>query len=126
MAKNLANPTLVVNNQAVFVIPNSISFRDGTGEQTVSVQAAGNTVQTVYSKNLESNMSFLKFSLSNTPENIELANTWKSLENANAATLTGNGGFSRSFNNLAVTNDVEFNLGADVTIDIEMMGDPAI
>lgn len=126
MAKNLANPTLVINNLAVFVVPNSISFREGTGEQTVSVQAAGNTTQSVFSKNLETNMSFLKFSLRNTPENIELVSEWKNLENANAATLTGEGGFSRAFNNVAVTNDVDVNLGADVTIDIEMMGDPAI
>jgi hypothetical protein len=127
MPKALANPTLVGNNVAVPIMPNSLTFREGTGEQTMRAQSAGgSSVQTVYSKNVEGNISFLKFSLSNTPENIELAREWKNLENANSFQLTGDGGFSRAFNNMALTNDYEVNLGADTVIDIEMMGDPAI
>jgi hypothetical protein len=124
--ERLANATLVVNNLATLVIPNSIKFEDGTGEQSMTTQAAGNTVQTVYADDAETKMSLLSFSLSNTPENIELAKGWKTLKNANAATLSGAGGFTRAFNNMAVTNKVEFNLGADTNIDIVMMGDPAV
>ncbi len=127
MPKALANPTLVVNNIAIPVAPNSVSYKEGTGEQTMRAQSAGGgSVQSVFSKNVETNLSFLKFSLFNTPENIALARGWKILENANAASLTGDGGFSKTFNNMAVTNDYEVNLGADTTIDIELMGDPAV
>jgi hypothetical protein len=126
MPKRLANPTLIVNNLATMVVPNSIKYREGTGEQTVTTQAAGNTIQTVFADNAETKMSFLGFSLTNTPENIALVRGWKNLTNANAATLSGEGGFSRAFNNMAVTNDYDVNLGSDTTIDIEMMGDPAV
>jgi hypothetical protein len=126
MPKRLANPTLTVNNLATMVVPNSIKYREGTGEQTVTTQAAGNTIQTVFADNAETKMSFLGFSLTNTPENIATVRAWKNLTNANAATLSGEGGFSRAFNNMAVTNDYDVNLGSDTTIDIEMMGDPAV
>ena len=125
MGKALANPTLVINNVAIPVVPNSIKYKPGTGEQTMRAQSAGGgSVQSVYAKNVEGNISSLSFSLMNTPQNIELASNWKSLENANSATLTGDGGFSKAFNNMALTNDYEVNLGADTTIDLEFMGDP--
>lgn len=127
MSEALANPTLVINNIVRPVVPNSVTYDEGLGEQSVTAQSAGgNSVQSVYAQNVETNLSTLKFSLKNTPENIEAAREWKVLKNANAATLTGDGGFSRAFNNMAVTNNYEVNLGADTTIDIEMMGDPAV
>jgi hypothetical protein len=127
MPSALANATLVWNNVAVAVVPNSITYREGTGEQTMRAQSAGGgSVQAVYSKNVEGNLSYLKFALYNTPENIELAADNKALDNANALSLTGDGGFSRTFNNMAITNDYEVNLGADTVIDIELMGDPAV
>lgn len=127
MPNALADATLVINNITVPVVPNSIKYKEGGGEQTMRAQSAGGgSVQSVYSKNIESNLSFLGFSIYNTPENIELARGWKNLENANAATLSGAGGFRRAFNGMALTNDYEVNLGADTTIDIEMMGDPII
>lgn len=127
MPKRLADATLIINNVAVFVVPNSISFDEGLGEQSVDPQSAGGgVVQGVYSDNVEGKKSSLKFSVFNTPEAIELAKDWKLLQNANAATLSAPGGFSRAFNNMAVTNNYEVNLGADTNIDIEMMGDPAV
>lgn len=127
MSEALANPTLIINNVAVPVVPNSVKYKEGKGEQTMTAQSAGGgSVQTVFAQNVEGNLSFLGFSIKNTPENIEAARGWKNLKNANAATITGDGGFSRAFNNMALTNDYEVNLGADTTIDIEFMGDPAI
>ena len=66
------------------------------------------------------------FSVRNTPTNIELQSDWKDLKNATAIEITGDGGFSRSFNNMAHTNDPEINLGADTPFDIEFKGDPAV
>lgn len=127
MSKTLANPTLVVNNVAIPIVPNSLKFKGGQGEQDVLVQSAGGgSVQTVYSENVETNMSLVAFSIRNTPENIEIQLDWKTLKNANAIEITGDGGFSRSFNNMAHTNDPDINLGADTPIDIEFKGDPAV
>ena len=67
MAKiKLSNPTIVINNIAVAIVPNSFSFTEGFGEQDIKVQSAGGgSVQTVLSSNVETNMSMVKFSLHN-------------------------------------------------------------
>lgn len=125
--KELANPTLVINNVTIPIVPNSLKFKSGKGEQDVFTQSSGGSAtQAVFSKNVESNISMVAFSIRNTPANIELQSDWKDLENANAIELTGDGGFSRSFNNMAQTSDPDINLGADTPIDIEFKGDPAV
>jgi len=122
----LSNPTIVVNNTAVAIVPNSFAYTEGFGEQELQVQSAGGgSVQSVLANNVETNLSMIKFSLHNTAENIDLARTWKTNANNNAITITGEG-LNRSVNNAALTNDYEVNLGADTTIDIEFKGDAAV
>jgi len=122
----LANPTVIVNNSPVSVVPNSVSYTEGFGEQAVRTQSAGGgSVQTVLSNNVETNMSMVKFSIFNTAENIELVRTFKVNSNDNVISITGEG-LTRSFNNVALTNDYEVNLGADTTIDLEFTGDPSV
>lgn len=122
----LSNPTVVINNNAVPIIPNTFSFTEGFGEQELKVQSSGGgSVQTVLSNNVETNMSMVKFSIHNTAELIDLARSWKVNANKNAITVTGEG-LTRAFNNAAVTNDYEVNLGADTTIDIEFKSDAAV
>lgn len=122
----LSNPTIVINNIAVPIVPNSFSFTEGFGEQDLKVQSSGGgSVQTVLSSNVETNLSMVKFSIHNTAENIDLARTWKTNLNRNAISITGEG-LSRSINNAALTNDYEVKLGSDATIDVEFKGDPAV
>ena len=125
--KVIANPTIVINNVAIPIVPNSLKFKSGKGEQDVFAQSAGgSSTQAVFSENVETNISMVAFSIRNTPGNIELQSDWKDLKNANAIEITGDGGFSRSFNNMAQTSDPDINLGADTPIDIEFKGDPAV
>ena len=122
----VVNPTLVINNIAISVRPNSVKFTDGKGEQSMRVQSSGGgNTEVVLSRNVESNMSKLMFEMINTATNIELAREWKDNGNANAVTLTG-AGLSRSFNNMAILNDFEIDLSSDGVIAIEMTGDPAV
>lgn len=123
--KALVNPTVNVNNQAVFIIPNSCMYTEGKGEQTVSTQVSGSNVETVLSDNAETKMSKVSFELSNTPANIETARLWKSLENNNGIIIQDDSGFTRTFTNMTLTADYEVNLGTGGNIPIEMMGDPA-
>lgn len=121
----VVNPTVVINNIAIPVRPNSVKFREGKGEQSMRVQSAGGSnTETVFSNNVETNMSALMFEMINTAANIELARGWKTNGNTNAATVTGVG-LSRSFNGMAILNDYEVDLSSDGVIPIEMTGDPA-
>lgn len=110
MAIALSNPTVLINNISVAVVPNSVSYTEGKGEQMVRVQSAGGgSVQSVLSNNVETNLSTVKMSLFPTAENIALILTWKNNANANAISITGSG-LTRSFTNAALTSDYEVSL----------------
>lgn len=122
----LVNPTLVMNNAAFSIVPNTFVYTEGLGEQDVKTQSAGGgSVETVFSGNIETNMSMVKFSLFATLIGIDLARTWKINQNKNALSST-EGGLVRIFNNIALVNDYEVALGSDTTIDLEFKGDPVV
>lgn len=129
--KVLSTPTLIINNQPVYIVPNSATYIEGFGEQQVKTQSAGGgSIQNVFIDNAESKFSTFKFSLHPTSDNIALARSWKANGNANAVSMTGqneNGVyFTRSFQHAALTNNFEVGLGADKTIDLEWASDAAV
>ena len=122
----LANPSVIINNLAIAIVPNSVVYTEGFGEQNQRVQSAGGgSVETVFSNNVETNLSKVNFSVYPTESNIEALRSFKAAENANAISIVS-GGFSRTVNSAALTNDFEVNLGADTTIDVEFMGTKAV
>jgi len=122
----LANPTVLINNLSVAIVPNSCTYTEGKGEQSVRVQSAGGgSVQSVLSNDIETNLSMVKFDMSATAENIETILTWKNNANANVISISGNG-LTRSFANAALTNDYEVSLGSDSVISLEFKADAAI
>lgn len=120
----IVNPRLTANNQTVSIVPNSLTYTEGKGEQQIRIQSSGGgAVETVYVNNVEGFKSILKFSLENTGENIQLALSWKNNANNNVFDITSaTGNFSRSVLEAAVTNDYEVGLGSDTKIQIEVMG----
>lgn len=127
----LTDAALIANNEAVGVNPNSVAFTEGTGEQNVRAVSVGDgKVEQVYSHNVESNFSRLKFSLPTTIPNIKLARGWKTNRNQNvfqiAGTTPDGETVTRTFTKAAVTNDYEVNIGSEGNIDIEIMSNAAI
>jgi hypothetical protein len=121
MANNvvLSNPSIVVNNVSVGVIPNSISFTEGLGEQQIrTYSSGGGNVQTAYVQNLETAYSMVKFSLLPTDENIALARGWKT-NGANNVVTMSDVNFTRTFLQAALLNNYEVNTSADGNIDLE-------
>lgn len=122
---SVTNPSVVVNNIAIPVIPNSVMFTDGLGEQKQRPQSAGGgNVDLVYSDNVETHIAKVKFKLINTAANMDAALGWKTNGNANVITITGNG-LNRSFAAAALVNDFENNLGVDGEIELEFSTLPA-
>ncbi len=126
----LTDVTVLVNNEAVAYMPNSLGFREGKGEQTSRAAAVGaGKTETVYGRNLESNVGMIKFNLPATRENIALALEWKNNGNQNVVSLAGStpdGDFNRTMNAAAVTNDYDVELGSETDIALEFHGDPLI
>jgi len=131
MPNIIATPSIVVNNQVINIVPNSCSFTEGLGEQSMRVQSAGGgVVSQVFSDNVEARLSVLKFKLYSTADNIALALSWKKNKNNNAISLTGqtstNTYISRTFSNAAILNDYEVNAQTDGALDIEFKSDAAV
>jgi len=126
MATALANPRVLVNNLSVAIVPNSCSYTEGLGEQTVrTASAGGGSVQSVYSNNVETNLSMVKFDMFATAENLETILLWKNNANANVISISGDG-LTRSFASAVLTNDYEINLGSDSVVSLEFKTDAAI
>lgn len=122
----LLNPQVIINNVPVGVIPNSISYTEGLGEQIVRVfSAGGNNFQTAFGNNVESNMSTLKFSLIPTSDNVAIARVWKIRGNDNSITISDDN-FTRTFRQAALLNNYEVNTSQDGNIDLEFTGLTAV
>lgn len=127
-----SNVTLNINNTPTAYVPNSLSFNEGLGEQSISTQSAGGgIVQTVYSNNVETNKSMVKFSIfaagDATANNIDTIKTWKLNGSANAITISDTAsGFTRTFQNMALVNSYDINLQDQGKIEVEFQGDPAV
>ena len=131
MSIALADPSIVVNNEPVAVVPNSVKYTEGDGEQTMrAASTGGGGVQQVYSRNIETNFSKIMFSTFNDIDSIEDIRGWKKNSNQNVVVLTGKTPdgktLRRTFNQAALLNDYEVNLGSDTTIDVEFSSNAAV
>jgi hypothetical protein len=129
VAIQLSDVTVVVNNETVGVIPNSVSYTEGFGEQAVrAVSIGGGKTEQVFSNDLESNYSKVKFDLPSTVDNIDLARKWKVQGNANVVSLqaqNADGNVVRTFTGAAFTADYDVELGVDSNISCEFMSNSA-
>jgi len=130
MSEQLANAAVTVNNNVVSIIPNSLGFTEGLGEQSVrAASAGGGEVEQVFSQNIESNFSMVKFDLPATVEYIDLVRSWKVNKNQNLVQIAGrtiDGTLTRSFAQAALINDYEVLLGSDTNISVEFRANKAV
>jgi len=123
----ITSPSVSINGVVVPIIPNSFTYTEGQGTQTMTVQSGGGrNVQAVYSEDVSTFLSNLKFDIEPTAANIALARGWKSNNPNNTVRVSDNvNGFSRIFRSAAMLNDPEKMLSADGTISIEFTSLPA-
>ena len=130
MATQLVDPTVMVNNEIWAVVPNSVKFTEGQGEQEIkAASSGGGAVEQVYSHNIESAFSMVSFEVYATVENVENTKSAKSNRNNNVVQIAGStpeGRITRTFTQAAILNDVEKSFGTDATIPVEFKANPAI
>lgn len=126
----LADATILANNEAVAVIPNSVKYTEGLGEQTVrAASVGGGKAEQIFAQNIETSISKLIFLLPTTPESITLARAWKTNGNQNVFQIAGStaeGDVTRTFTQASVVNDYEVEIGSETSIEIEVKSNPAI
>lgn len=127
----LANAAVVVNNEPVAIVPNSVTFTEGLGEQTMRASSSGGgAVDQVYAEDVTTNFSKVKFELYNDIDSIELARSWKANRNRNTVSISGKTPdgktISRTFQSAAILDDYEVELGSDTTFSLDFKSKPAV
>ena len=130
MSIQLSDAALLVNDEVVAIVPNSLKFTEGFGEQSVrAASVGGGSVEQVYSRDLETALSKTMFDIHTTPSNVKLARNWKSNGNQNVVQIAGKtseGDMTRTFTQAAMTGDPEIEIGSEGIINIEFMSNAAI
>lgn len=130
MATQLADALVTVNNVPIAIMPNSLVFTEGLGEQVIrAASAGGGQVEQIYSNNIESNFSMINFAIPATVDNIAAARQWKANQNQNVVTVQGQtpeGSVTRTFTQAAILNDYEVALGSETDIPVEFKANPAV
>ena len=77
MPNQISDAVVEVNNDQVGIVPNSLSFNEGLGEQRIlAVSEGGGQISQVFSNDLETAFGMVRFSLRSTAPNIERVRQW--------------------------------------------------
>jgi hypothetical protein len=132
MASIINDPSVVINNIPIPVKANSVSFKEGLGEQTLRIQSTGGgNVTQVFADNIEMKKSSVKFTLLPDSINPDRAREWKLLANNNTISISGvdnitQKSLKRTFTSCALIPNYEVNLSTDGDIELEFEGATAI
>ncbi|UCF50253.1 MAG: hypothetical protein JSU91_01875 [Thermoplasmatales archaeon] len=124
--KTISTPSIIINDILYPIVPNTFKYTEGFGEYNMrgSSIGAGQT-EVVFSENAEDKMSKVMFELYPTAENIKSIREWKAALNDNLIEVSSDD-LTRTFTNAALVNDYEVETGADTTISLEFVADPAV
>ena len=122
----LVDGQIILNNEPLAVIPNSVTRRLGRAETTVKTQSLGaGNVDTVHSSNQETAKSYFKCSVAVTKANIERVDSAKMNLGANVIRYIAEGR-TEIYEQMSITNDPEYPDSNDGVIEVEFEGKPVI
>lgn len=123
--KTLSNPTVEVNDVSIAIVPNSLSYKNGSGDKKVLTQSSGgNAIEVVITEDAETKKSMVKFKLYNTAGNIQLTKDWGALF-SNTISISEDQ-IAESFQDMVIITEPEKDIGADGNLELEFEGAPSI
>lgn len=126
----LSDATVLVNDEVVAIVPNTLKYTEGGGEQqTRAASVGGGKIEQIYSRDVESALSKVMFDLHTTIANIKSQRGWKFKGNQNVVAIAGktaDGTLTKTFTQAAMTGDPEIEIGTEGVINIEFMANPSI
>lgn len=128
MSTQLNDIAILVNNQQVAYVADSLSWKDGFGEYSVrNAVVGGGQTERIFSQDLASKFGMVKFSMPSTVENEANKRAWKNNKDQNVVELIGAGGtkFTKIYTGAAIIEDPETNAATDGNIEIEFNTNPA-
>jgi len=120
MANALAGAALIINNETIPYVPNSLKYDVGNPERKVEPQVVGGgAVTNVVTEDFATAKSKIMFDLKTTTENEQLFLGWVENFEDNLVKIVSNDGKSRVFELATIINKPEFDTGADGIASIE-------
>jgi hypothetical protein len=127
----ISSPIITVNDEPIAIVPNSVKFKEGKGEQKVrAASTGGGEVEQVFSDDVETNFGMVSFEVYPTAFSIKQAREWKSNRNNNVVGIAGftpdGASMERTFQKASLPNDYEVPLGSETTIELEFKSNAAV
>lgn len=130
MGIQLSTMTVLVNDAVVPIVPNSLKFTEGFGEQNIrAASSGGNSTEQVFSQNVEEALGKVMFDIYATPAAIALQRGWQANLNRNVVQLAGSnddGDVTRTYTQCALVNDPEVEVGSEGVISLEFKGNKPV
>lgn len=131
MGTQIADAVVTVNNDAVGIVPNTLTFNEGLGEQKIlPVSDGGGKVSQVFANDLETNFASVNFSVRTTAENINKCRGWKNGGNTNVVIIAGEDAdgndFIRTFTQASLSGNYTVQIQTEGTIELEFQSNAAV
>lgn len=124
--RKISDATVIVDNIVMAYVPNSLTYKEGLGEQKIRIQTGGGgAVQQVLSDDITTKHAMVKFDVEPTAENINNMRAIKANMDGHVITISA-AGFTRTITGALLTSDYEVKLGAEDVFTVEFIGNPAI
>jgi hypothetical protein len=121
---NLANPTIIVDDETVSFKASSLSYKEGLGDAKVRTQQSGNGVTTVVTVDSETKISMVKFTMILTQDSDSLTRSWAAKRETGGCTIEFFDGMRKSFVEMILITDPEKMTGAEGEVEVEFNGPP--
>lgn len=123
MSTELYKPAVEVNGEVVYIVPNSLKFKDGFGTRNTRVASGGgDRRETINTEDITTQFGELTFDMHTTVENINLKRQWQANFDVNEVAWL-EAGESRRMTNALIQEDPEVNSGVDGQFTVMFKGD---
>lgn len=123
MSTELYKPAVEVNGEVVYIVPNSLKFKDGFGTRNTRVASGGgDRRETINTEDITTQFGELTFDMHTTVESINLKRQWQANFDANEVAWL-EAGESRRMTNALIQEDPEVNSGVDGQFTVMFKGD---
>ena len=112
MSQNaLVTPSVMINGEAVSIVPNSLTVRKGIGTRKVDVQTTGGQqTEVVVQNDVSTKKGYIKFEIWNTVKNMDLIdNVYNILPIPSLIMFLNQGGQSGSMSSAILINEPDYN-----------------
>ncbi len=122
---NLATPTVVVNDDTIEIVPNSLKYKLGLGDVNIRTQQSGTVVTTVVNEDAETKLSMVSFSQILTGVSDAQVQVWLEARVNGGVTIEFfDGSIARSFRSMVLVTEPERITGSEGSVELEFQGPP--